>query len=278
MRNLKTLGIKIGDIDITPIAEVVIKIYHQEYPLLKKKHDFILDELKKEQDRFKMTLEKGLREFAKMGKDKLIDGKEAFLLFQSYGFPLEMTEELAAEKKIKVDVKGFQKEYELHQKLSRVGAEKKFKGGLSDASEETKKLHTATHLLNEALRKALKEDIRQRGSNITAERLRFDFNFDRKLTVEELKAVEDEVNKKIKEALPVKREEMPLEKALKVGAHGEFGAKYPPTVSVYTIGKNYSKEICMGPHVENTKELGKFKIKKEQSSAAGIRRIKAVLS
>ncbi len=275
VRHFKKLGIQIEKIDLVPLAKKIISMYCGDYSLLDDKKEFILDELKKEQDKFKQTLEKGLNKFSKMSLDKKISGEEAFLLFQSYGFPIEMTEELATEKRIKVDKKGFDKEFQKHQELSRVGAEKRFKGGLSDASEQTTKLHTATHLLNEALRRVLKKDIRQRGSNITAERLRFDFNFDRKLTSEELLAVEKEVNKVIKQGLEVVREEMPLEKALKV-AHGEFGAKYPPKVSVYFIG-NYSKEICMGPHVNNTKELGNFKIKKETSSSAGVRRIKAVL-
>ena len=276
IRHLRTLGVAIEKIDLTPFVKIVIDIYGEEYLLLLEKNEFIVDELKKEQEKFKKTLEKGLNKFKKMSSGKKIDGKEAFLLFQSYGFPIEMTEELAAEKKIEVDVAGFNVEYEKHQKLSRIGAEKKFKGGLSDASEETTKLHTATHLLNEALRRVLKEDVAQRGSNITAERLRFDFNFDRKLTKEELAAVEEEVNRVIQEEIDVIKEEMELKKALKAGAHGEFGAKYPEKVSVYSVG-NYSKEICMGPHVGNTSMLGKFKIKKESSSSAGVRRIKAVL-
>jgi alanyl-tRNA synthetase len=157
-----------------------------------------------------------------------------------------------------------------------VGAEQRFKGGLSEASEITTKLHTATHLLNEALRKVISPDIHQKGSNITPERLRFDFNFDRKLTPEEVKKVEDEVNRLINEALPVVKEEMSPEEAIKKGAQAEFGARYPAKVSVYSVG-NYSKEICMGPHIANTKEIGKFKILKEESSAAGVRRIKATV-
>jgi len=275
IRHLRSLCGCVEKVEILPLAEKIVEMYKGEYPLLKEKKEFIISELKNEGERFLTTLEKGLRKFERMCSDKKIDGKEAFLLFQSYGFPIEMTEELAVEKKIKVDVAGFRKEYEKHQELSRKGAEKKFKGGLSEASEVTAKLHTATHLLNEALRRVLKTDIHQRGSNITPERLRFDFNFDRKLTAEELKAVEDEVNKVIKAGLEVRKEEMPVDKALKV-AHGEFGAKYPSKVSVYIIG-DYSKEICMGPHVSNTSELGVFKIKKEESSSAGVRRIKAVL-
>jgi alanyl-tRNA synthetase len=279
LRHLRLLGVNLFELDATvELAKTVIKVYEKEYPILKQKQKFIFEELKKEEDKFQKTLDKGLREFKKMvEKDDQITSKEAFLLYQSYGFPIEMIEELAKEKKVPIDVKGFNKEYEKHQALSRKGAEQKFKGGLSESSEITSKLHTATHLLNEALKKVLKnKDITQKGSNITPERLRFDFNFDRKLTDEEKQAIEEEVNKVIQQGLEVKREEMPLQQALDSGAHGEFGAKYPPKVSVYSIG-NYSKEICMGPHVENTKELGHFKIKKEESSSAGVRRIKAIL-
>ena len=188
-----------------------------------------------------------------------------------------MVIELANERKIKIDEKGFEKEFEKHQELSRKGAEQKFKGGLSEASEITAKLHTATHLLGKALNKILKKkNIKQKGSNINPERLRYDFNFDRKLTDDELKAIENEVNSVIKKSLPIKKQEMELDKAISSGAEAEFGAKYPPKVWVYSIG-DYSKEICMGPHAENTKELGHFKIIKEESVAAGIRRIKAVL-
>jgi alanyl-tRNA synthetase len=188
-----------------------------------------------------------------------------------------MTEELAKEKGIKIDKDGFQKEFQKHQELSRKGAEKRFKGGLGDHSVETTKLHTATHLLNQALREVLKkQDIFQRGSNITPERLRFDFNFDRKVTKEEQKKVEDWVNERIKDQLEVKREEMTLEEAKKAGAQGVFENKYGDKVFVYSIGKK-SIEICGGPHIENTKELGHFKIKKEESSASGVRRIKAIL-
>ena len=236
-----------------------------------------MDELKKEDKKFRQTLEKGLRKFESMSKDKKISGKEAFLLFQSYGFPLEMTEELAKEKGSKVDKKGFCEEFKKHQEVSRVGAEKRFKGGLADSGEMTTKLHTATHLLNQALREVLgKKDIIQKGSNITPERLRFDFNFDRKLTKEELQKVEDWINERIKEKLDVIIKEMTVEEAKKIGAQGVFVSKYGEKVFVYCIGDK-SKEICGGPHVKNTKELGKFKIKKEESSAAGIRRIKAVL-
>tara|TARA_Y100000031_G_scaffold27350_1_gene29455 strand:+ start:74 stop:1825 length:1752 start_codon:yes stop_codon:yes gene_type:complete len=261
---------------LLPIAEIVIKIYNQRYPLLLSKKQFILDEIKKEEERFSITLEKGLNKFNKIC-DKNISGVNAFLLFQSFGFPIEMIEELAAEKGVEVDVKGFHKEFEKHQQTSRAGGEKRFKGGLADSSEQTKKLHTATHLLNEALRHVLgKKDIVQKGSNITPERLRFDFNFDRKVTKEELQKVEDLVNEKISAGLDVVREEMSVEEAKKRGAQAEFEHIYGDKVSVYHI-VGFSTEICMGPHVDNTSELGHFKIKKEQSIAAGVRRIKAVL-
>ena len=259
------------------IAKIVIDIYKKDYAELNENKSFILEELEKEEKKFKKTLETGLREFNKLIKqDSMITGKEAFILFSSYGFPWEMTQELAEEKGLRVDKSDFEKEFKRHQELSRAGAEKRFKGGLADSSEESKRLHTATHLLNEALRKVISKDIVQKGSNITPERLRFDFNFERKLTGGEIKKVEDLVNQKIKEAIPVKREEMSLDEAKKRHAQGVFGHKYADMVSVYSIG-DFSVEICGGPHVENTKELGKFKITKEESSAAGIRRIKAVL-
>jgi alanyl-tRNA synthetase len=258
------------------LAETVVKEYHLTYPELHTHRERIISELQKEEERFEKTLEKGLREFSKMAKKGAIDGVGAFLLFQSYGFPLEMTEELADEQGIPVDTEGFFAEFQKHQKLSKKGAEKKFKGGLADLSPETIKLHTATHLLNEALRRVIDRNIAQRGSNITPERLRFDFSFDRKLTPDELKAVEDEVNRVIQQGLDVVRKEMPKEEAAKIGAQMEFGQKYPDVVSVYCIG-DYSKEFCGGPHVKNTKEIGHFKIVKEQSVAAGVRRIKAVI-
>jgi len=277
VRELRNLGVKILEMDATAeIAKSVFPIY-PDYNLNK---NLITEELKKEETRFQKTLEKGLKEFEKFSENKEISAKEAFLLFQSYGFPLEMTEELAKENKIKIDSKGFQKELKKHQELSRTAAEGKFKSGLADQSEKTKALHTATHLLNQALREILSKDIVQKGSNINPERLRFDFNFDRKLTEDEKKKIEDWINSIIKKKLDVTKEEMPLKQAIKSGAQAEFGAKYPDVVSVYTImdgKKQISKEICTGPHVSNTKELGKFKIKKEESSAAGIRRIKAVL-
>jgi alanyl-tRNA synthetase len=277
IRHLILMGTDPTDLRTTAdIAKVIINMYKSDYPILEHKKQMIFSELQKEQEKFQKTLHNGLKEFEKISA-RDISGQNAFLLFQSYGFPLEMTQELAAEKGIKVDASGFNKEFEKHQQLSRIGAEQKFKGGLSEASETTTKLHTATHLLNEALRRIVSPDIKQKGSNITAERLRFDFNLDRKMTPEEIKKVEDWVNKRIDESIDVVKEEMTVEEAKKKGAQAEFGVRYPEKVSVYSVGK-YSKEICMGPHVKNTSELGHFKILKEESSAAGIRRIKAVLS
>ena len=260
---------------ITQIAEPIFKIY-DDYEELKNKKD-ILKIMKEEESKFNKTLDKGLRVFNKITKNKkTLSGKDAFLLYQSYGFPIEMTEELAREKKIKTNKKEFEKELAKHQKLSRTASKRVFGSGLADQSEKTIKLHTATHLLNEALKKVLDKNIRQRGSNITPKRLRFDFNFPRKLTEKEIKKIEELVNKKISQGLKVTSEEMPLKKALEIGAQSEFNARYPDIVSVYNIG-NFSKEICTGPHVKNTNEIGKFKIKKEESSASGIRRIKAVI-
>ncbi|MBT4165408.1 alanine--tRNA ligase [archaeon] len=259
----------------TKIAEPIFKIY-DDYNNLTKNKKQILEELEKEENRFLETLEKGMKKFEKMTNDNKIDGKEAFLLYQSYGFPIEMTEELTKERKIKLDKKAFQKELQKHQQLSRTATEGKFKSGLADSSNQTTKLHTATHLLAEALRKILKKDIQQRGSNITAERLRFDFNFDRKLTNEELTKIENLVNKKITQCLDVKKQELTVKDAKKQGAQGIFDNKYRQKVNVYSIG-DFSKEICAGPHAENISELGKFKITKESSSSAGVRRIKAIL-
>lgn len=266
------------------IAKTVIPIY-PDYPELKKNQKFIEAQLEEEEERFSETLEKGLNKFNIIAdKEKKISGKDAFLLFQSYGFPIEMTLELAKEKNIKVNLGDYQKEFERHQELSRTAAQGAFKSGLADSSEKTKKLHTATHMLDEALRRVLKDrNIKQKGSNITPERTRYDFNFPRKLEDSELKEIEDLVNEKIASGLEVKREEMPFEKAVEYGAGYLAGAKYPEIVSVYTIvDKNekkgyFSREVCAGPHVTNTGELGKFKIIKEESVSAGIRRIKAIL-
>ena len=263
---------------LTELAELVITINEPEYPLLRQKQASIFEELNKEETKFKRTLEKGLRKFHRLTQNNpKIDGKNAFLLFQSFGFPIELTKELAEENGVTVDEEEFRKEYEQHRKVSAASAKKQFKGGLSDASAETKRLHTATHLLNEALRIVLKKkDIVQRGSNITPERLRFDFNFDRALTPEEIAAVERLVNEQIRKCLPVVRKEMTVDEAKESGAQGVFDEKYGDTVSVYTVG-GFSNEICGGPHVNNTSELGTFKIKKQKGIAAGVRRIRAIL-
>jgi len=274
VRYSKKLGIP-QKVDLTtPLVKEILKIY-SSYDFNKQK---IIDDLNKEEDQFEKTLDKGLREFERMvNKDNQITSVEAFLLYQSYGFPIEMIKELAEEKGVKVDENGFNVELKKHQELSRTASAGKFKSGLGDDSEATKKLHTATHMLNEALRIVLdNKEIYQRGSNITSERLRFDFNFDRKVTREELDEVEKLINEKIQAGLSIMCEEMSVEDAKKAGAQGIFDDKYSEKVKVYTIG-DFSKEICAGPHVENTSELGTFKIKKEGSSSAGVRRIKAVL-
>jgi alanyl-tRNA synthetase len=258
------------------VALPVFEIY-DDYPELKEDKEKILEELEKEEQKFFKTLEQGEKVLVNLTKNKReIDGKTAFLLYQSYGFPIELTLEIAKDKKIKVDIAGFEQELKKHQELSKTTSSGMFKSGLADNTTATTKLHTATHLLNEALRQVLDKNIKQKGSNITPERLRFDFNFPRKLTDGEIKKIEDLVNKKIKDGLEVKKEEMPLKKALESGAQSEFNMKYPEKVSVYSIG-GFSKEICTGPHVKNTSELGHFKIVKEESSAAGVRRIKATL-
>ncbi len=258
------------------LIQMNIDFYKKEYPKLEKNKDFIFKQFQKEEKKFNNTLKTGLKKFRKISKKGNISGKDAFLLFQSFGFPLEMTVELAEEKGLDVDVKGFKNEYEKHKKKSKKGVDKKFKGGLADDSEKTKKLHTATHLLGEALKIVLNKNVEQRGSNINPKRLRFDFNFNRKLTDDEIKKIEKLVNKKINESLPIEKKEMSLEKAKKIGASGVFDDKYGEKVFVYFID-DFSKEICGGPHVKNTKELGKFEIIKEKSIGAGKRRIKAIL-
>ena len=262
---------------IKSIAEPIFEIY-EDYIKLKKNKINILEELENEEERFLKTLEQGIKIFERISEKKeIISGKDVFLLYQSYGFPIEMTKELAKEKNKRIDEKEYEKEYEKHQELSRTSTEGKFKSGLADHSEKTTRLHTATHLLMSALRIVLKdESIMQKGSNITPERLRLDFNFSRKLGEQEILEIEDLVNAQIQKSCEVIREEMRLEKAKKHGAVGAFDEKYGDSVSVYTID-DFSKEICSGPHVKNTCELGKFKIIKEESSSYGIRRIKAVL-
>jgi len=258
---------------VSQVAEPFFLIY-KDYKFDENK---IVIELGTEEERFLKTLQQGLVVFEKISMNKRISGEEAFLLYQSFGFPIEITRDLCREKKIKLDEKDFEKEVQKHQKLSRTASAGKFKSGLADSSKETTKLHTAAHLLLQALKIILKDNsIIQKGSNITAERLRLDFSFTRKLTEEEIKKVEDLVNSQIQNSCEVIREEMSLEQARKKGACGIFDKKYGNRVSVYSIG-NFSKEICTGPHVKNTCELGKFKITKEESSSSGVRRIKAIL-
>lgn len=260
---------------LSSVAAVVINDYADVYPELHRNQDFIKEIFNQEELKFKRTLEKGLLEFNKI-KTPEISGTVAFNLYQSYGFPLEITEELAAEKGLKVDKIGFAAEFAKHQELSRTASAGKFKGGLADSSEATTRLHTAAHLLLEALRRVLGSEVFQKGSNITAERLRFDFSHDTKMTPEEIAQVEEIVNQVIAQELPVTYSEMTLAEAREQGAMGVFDSKYDERVRVYQIA-DFSKEICGGPHVTNTKELGHFRIVKEESSSAGVRRIKAVL-
>jgi len=276
----RQLGIK-DEAWIGEIAQIVINNYADIYGELSRNQAFILDQFNKEESKFNQTLENGLKEFAKLGtQNKIISGPDAFYLFQSFGFPLEMTEELAREKGLTVDKSGFEVEFKKHQDLSRTAAAGKFKGGLADSGEETTKLHTAAHLLLAALRQVLGAHVFQRGSNITPERLRLDFSHSDKLTAEQIKTVEDMVNAEIQKALPVYCEQMPLAQAKAKGAMGVFDSKYGEEVKVYKIGESdhvFSYEICGGPHVDNISTLGHFKILKEESSSSGVRRIKAVL-
>ncbi len=266
------------------VAEAFIATYKDEYENLKDKRDLILSELDKEETKFRKTLENGIKEFEKIA-DKNISGVDAFNLLQSFGFPIELTEELAKERNITVDRMSFDEEKKKHSESSRTASEGKFKGGLGGDSEMEVKYHTTTHMLHQALREVLGESVEQKGSNITPERLRFDFAFERKVTDEEKKQVEDIINTRIKEALPVIREEMSMEEARARGAIGLFGDKYGDVVSIYRIGEGkkrgdanlFSMEFCGGPHVNNTSELGVFKISKEEAVSQGVRRIKAVL-
>ena len=276
LRKLGVEGSKMGE-----ISETIIDQYQDVYPELSRNREFILSELEKEEQTFNKTLDKGLKAAEKIFEiikdEPTLSGGLAFKLYDTFGFPIELTQELAAEKGKNVDVEEFNKKFKEHQEKSRQGAAQKFKGGLADHSEETTKLHTATHLLNAALRKVLGDTVFQKGSNINPERLRFDFSFDRKMTPEELDEVTKLVNEAIRLKLPVTTEEMTVEEAKKIGAIGVFDDKYDEKVKVYSIG-DFSKEICGGPHVSNTSELGEFEILKEQSSSAGVRRIKARLN
>jgi len=264
------------------IAKIIVHDYCEIYPELSRNVEFIINQIKDEEKKFAQTLKQGLKEFEKIEQNKVseISGKQAFNLYQTYGFPIEITKELADEKGIKINEKGFQKELKKHQELSKTASAGKFKGGLADTSEETKKLHTCAHLLLESLRRILGDTVFQKGSNITAERLRFDFSYQQKMTDEQKLEVEKMVNEQIQKNLIITCGEMNLDDAKKINAMGIFESKYGEKVKVYTIGKAddiFSREICGGPHAKNTSELGIFKIKKEQSSSAGVRRIKAIL-
>jgi alanyl-tRNA synthetase len=279
---------------LSRVVVAIADMYKDQYPEVAEQAADIETAVAEEESRFRVTLARGLKEFERLTKSfKEISGADAFMLFSTYGFPLEMTEELAAERGITVDTESFKKEMAQHQDLSRAGSEQKFKGGLADASEATTRLHTAHHLLLKALQMVLGPHVKQRGSNITGERLRIDFSHGEKMTDEQKKEVERIVNEKIQEHLPMIRSVLPKEEAEKLGAEHEFGAKYPDMVSVYSLGpvgatednpqhdKAFSIEFCGGPHVANTEEIaqaGTFKIKKEEASSAGIRRIKAVIS
>ncbi|HAE88648.1 MAG TPA: alanine--tRNA ligase [Clostridiales bacterium] len=264
---------------LSEIAKVYIEQYKDIYPEIGDNAEKIVTELEKEVARFSSVLQQGLKEFEKVISYlpvKRLSGKTAFKLYDTYGFPIEMTVELAKEIGYEVDVEGYRKAFEEHQQKSHAGAEQRFKGGLQDNTVEVTRLHTATHLMNAALRTLVDENIRQKGSNITAERLRFDFNLDRPLTEEEIKKIEKYVNDAIAAKADVICTEMTVAEAKAMGAIGVFDSKYGEKVKVYQIG-NFSTEICGGPHAKNTGELGKFRIVKEQSSSAGVRRIKAVL-
>ena len=276
IRHAKKLGIDISSNWEEQIARLIIEKYQSYYSELSQNKQVVLDVLKNEKEKFNRTLEKGLREFNKVS-NKDIDGDVAFHLYDTYGFPIELTEELAKDAGISVDTKGFNEKFKAHQELSRTASAGKFKGGLAGNSEIETKYHTATHLLNAALKQVVGPDVHQKGSNITDERMRFDFSCDHKLSDEEKIETENLVNKWIQEGLDVSFQEMTKEDAIKSGAECMFIEKYPDIVTVYTIGDNVSKELCGGPHVKNTSELGHFKIIKEEASSAGVRRIKAIL-
>ncbi len=291
VRYARDIGLSIET--ILEVAKIYIeKVYNEAYPLLVEKKDYILKELAIEMEKFNKALEEGRKEFEKtiLGIEKhkqfaatkgevvenVISGKAVFRLFDTFGFPLEITKELASERGYAVDEEGFKKAFEEHQEKSRSAAAGAFKGGLADDSYETAKLHTATHLILAGLKKMFGEQVVQKGSNITPERLRFDFNLDHKMSLEEIKTLEDFVNDAVKRELPVTFEELSLEDAKKSGAHGVFDSKYGEKVKVYVIG-DVDRQICGGPHARNTKDLHHVKIVKEESSSSGIRRIKAIL-
>ena len=293
IRYCRQLGVETSAL-LACAAIFIDEVYGEAYPNLHEKKEYILSEIKNEADRFEATLAQGIKEFEKCVqglerknafmaqkdpayvKETVIGGKQAFRLYDTYGFPLELTEELALERGLTVDREGFDAAFKEHQEKSRVLAGGQFKGGLESHSEMATKYHTATHLLNAALKTVLSPDCNQKGSNITDERMRFDFNFERPMTKEEIEKVEDLVNEKIKEDIPVVYKEMSLDEARAEHFVGVFDSKYGDVVKTYSIG-DFSKEMCGGPHVASTGVLGHFKIVKEQSSSAGVRRIKAIL-
>ncbi len=278
IRHLNKLQIDLNE--LSTLIEINVENLKEMYPELEKNKEIIIATMLEEKDKFVKTLVNGEKEFQKainkLQKTKTIPGDVVFKLYDTYGFPPEVTKELAEENGYEINLKEFDELFKKHQEKSRAGSEQKFKGGLAEQTEETIAYHTATHLLNAALKQVIGKDAHQRGSNITVDRMRFDFNCDHKLTDEEKKQVEDLVNQWITEELPVTKQEMSKEDAIKSGAECMFIEKYPDIVTVYSIG-TVSKELCGGPHVNNTKELGRFKIKKEESSSSGVRRIKAVL-
>ena len=277
IRHAKTLNIDINSDWEQRIAKLIVEKYKSYYQEIADNELVVYEVLSNEKIKFNRTLEKGLREFEKVTRNNEdIDGTIAFRLFDTYGFPLELTEELAKERGLKVDSEGFALKFKEHQEKSRTASAGKFKGGLAGSGEIETKYHTATHLLNAALKQVVGSDVHQKGSNITAERMRFDFSCDHKLTDEEKQETEKLVNEWIEASIDVTFEEMPKEEAVKSGAECMFIEKYPDIVTVYSIG-DISKELCGGPHVKNTGELGTFKIKKEEASSAGVRRIKATL-
>jgi alanyl-tRNA synthetase len=280
IRHARKLGVE-RDFLSAP-AQACIDTQKQDYPELERNRGTILDELAREEVKFLQTLQKGEHEFEKMlpnllkNPNRAVPGRLAFRLYDTYGFPIELTQELAAEHEMSVDVEGFHQAFKKHQQLSKSGAQKIFKGGLADQSEQTRKLHTATHLMHQALRQVLGDHVEQKGSNITSERLRFDFSHPEPMTAEQIRKVEEIVNEQIRRDLPVRFETMSLQEAKERGALALFGERYEEKVKVYFAG-DFSAEVCGGPHVEHTGELGSFRIVKEQSSSAGVRRIRAVV-
>ena len=277
IRFMRQLGIQKGE--MVKLAMHYVDFYQEVYTELVDNRQKIHDELNKEEEKFSKALDQGIKEFERVVarlNGTVIDGQTAFRLYDTFGFPIEMTTEFAAEKGLTVDIEGFQAKFAEHQKKSQLGSEQRFKGGLADHSEKTTKLHTATHLLQAALRKVLGDEVAQKGSNITEERLRFDFSFSRPMTKDEVAEAQRLVNEAIAAKMPISCAEMTVEQAKAQGAIGLFGDKYGEVVKVYTMG-DFSKEICGGPHAENTGDLGTFVITKEQSSSSGVRRIKAEL-